>query len=202
MPAIFNAQLSEYGNYYQVTNVFLTEIKYILPNARYLDLANQVALALKNELNQGKLITIKKGYVDNPRSPDIPLEHFKIKQPETLDQRKSQLKSKVNQRVSAYTALLSGLDLYDFFIIFTKLSALGYDVLNEIDKEATYLEIINTGNEDLITDLERFLDLKDTFDRILKKYKSTKDYFREVDEAETEGELDEVVGGWKGWLIN
>ena len=33
MPAIFNAQLSEYGAYYQVNNVFFTEIKYILPNA-------------------------------------------------------------------------------------------------------------------------------------------------------------------------
>jgi hypothetical protein len=202
MPAIFSAQISEYGSYYQVTNVFLEEVKYILPHAKYVALSNHVALALKNQLNQGNQITIEKKLVDEPQSPDIPLEHFNIKQPETLDEKKSELKSKVNQRISAYTALLSGLDLYQFFVVFTKLHSLGYEVLNEQKKEETFLEIINTGNEDLITDLEIFLELKDRFDNILKKYKGIKDYFREIDESETEEELNEVNEGWKGWLIN
>ena len=201
MPAIFNAQLSVYGTYYQVTNVFLTEVKYILPNAKYVDLPNEVALVLKNELNQGKLITIKKSDVDERKSPDIPLEHFEIKKPETLDQKKSELKSKVNQRISAYTALLSGLDLYDFFVITSKLQAMGFNVLDDGNKEQIYLDIINTGNEDLITDLERFLELRDTFDNILKRYKGTKDYFREVDECENEEELKDTIKVWNSWLV-
>jgi len=202
MPAIFNAQLSEYGNHYQVTNIFLEEVRYILPHARYIPLSNHVALALKNDLNQGNQITIEKQLVDNPKNPDIPLESFNIKKPETIDEKKSQLKSKVNQRISAYTALLSGLEMYEFFVVFTKLQSLGYQVLNEEIKEETFLEIINTGNEDLITDLEIFLELKDKFDKISKKYRGIKDYFREIDESETEEELSEINEGWKGWLIN
>ena len=201
MPAIFNAQLSEYGSFYQVSNVFLTEVKYILPNAKYVDLPNEVALTLKNELNQGKLITIKKSYVDDRKSPDIPLEHFEITQPKTLDQKKSQLKSKVNQRISAYTALLSALDIYDFFVITGKLQALGFNILDDSNKENIYLDIINTGNENIISDLERFLELKDKFDRILKKHKGITDYFREIDECDTEDELDETVKLWSSWLI-
>lgn len=201
MPAIFNAQLSEYGTYYQVSNVFLTEVKYILPTAKYIDLPNQVALMLKNSLNQGKLITIKKEYVDKRKNPDIPLEHFEIKEPETLAQKKSELKSKVNQRISAYTALLSGLDLYDFYVTTAKLQTLGFNILDENNKEETYLNIINTGNEDLISDLERFLELKDRFDNILKRYKGTKDYFKEVDECETDEELEETKNLWKSWLV-
>jgi hypothetical protein len=202
MPAIFNAQLSEYGAYYQVNNVFFTEIKYILPNAKYVDLPNQVALTLKNELNQGKLITIKKSYVDDKKSPDIPLDHFEIKIPETLDQKKSELKSKVQQRISAYTALLSGLDLYDFYVVTAKLQSGGFNVMDGGNKEEVYLNIINTGNEDLITDLERFLELKDRFDNILKKHKGIKEYFRIIDEAETLEELSDISEGSKGWLIN
>ena len=201
MPAIFSAQLSEFGSYYQVSNIFLNEVKYILPTAKYVDLPNQVALILKNELNQGKVITIKKVDVDDRKIPDIPLENFKIKTPETLDQKKSQLKSKVNQRISAYTALLSGLDLYDFFVITIKLQTMGFNVLDEGNKENIFLDIINTGNENIISDLERFLELKDKFDSILKKYKSTRDYFREIDECETEEELEETKDGWSGWLI-
>jgi hypothetical protein len=201
MPAIFSAQLSEYGSFYQVSNVFLNEVKYILPNAKYVDLPNEVALTLKNELNQGKLITIKKPDVDERKSPDIPLEHFEIKQPETIEQKKSQLKSKVNQRISAYTSLLSALDIYDFFVTTGKLQSMGFNILDEGNKENIYLDIINTGNESIISDLERFLELKDTFDKILKKYHATKDYFREVDECETEDELEETVKLWGSWLI-
>lgn len=202
MPAIFSAQLSEYGSYYQISNVFLTEVKYILPNAKYMDLPNQVALTLKNELNQGKLITIKKSLVDQRVSPDIPLDNFEIKKPETIEQKKSELKSKVNQRISAYTALLSGLDLYEFFIITARLQANGFNVMDEGNKEEIYLNIINTGNEDWITDLERFLELKDKFDNILKRYRGVKEYFREIDEAETEQELNQIAEGSKGWLVN
>lgn len=202
MSSIFNAQLAEYGKYYRVVNVYLQEVQYILPNATYVALPNHVALILKNELNQGKSITIEKNLVDKRKSPDIPLEHFEIKQPETLEEKKSYLKSKVSQRISAYTALLSGLDLYEFFVVLTKLQSLGYNVLDEGNKESVYLDIINTGNEGLITDLEKFLELKDKFDNILKRYKGVKDYFREVDESENEEELDDVVEGWKGWLIN
>ena len=202
MPAIFNAQLSEYGAYYQVNNVFFTEIKYILPNAKYLDIPNLVALILKNKLNEGKLITIKKSYVDDREHVDIPIEHFEIKTPETLEQKKSELKSKVQQRISAYTALLSGLDLYEFYVVTAKLQSGGFNVLDTGNREEIYLNIINTGNEDLITDLERFLELKDRFDNILKKHRGIKDYFRTIDEAETLKELSDISEGSKGWLIN
>ena len=100
MPSIFNARLSEFGMYYQVSNVILTEAKYILPQAKYIALPNEVALRLKNELNQGNIITVKKELVDNPnRSPDISIEEFEIKKPDTLFQLKSQAKSRVNQRI-------------------------------------------------------------------------------------------------------
>jgi len=202
MAAIFNAQLSEYGSYYKVTNVYLKEIEFILPNAKYVALPNQVALILKNELNQGKNIIIKKELVDDRQNPDVPLEHFEIKTPETLEEKKTQIKAKVNQRISAYTALLSGLDLYEFFVVFTKLTSLGYEVLNEGRKEEVFLNIINTGNEDLITDLERFLELKDKFDSILRKHRGIKDFFREVDESESEEELNEVIKLNNGWLVS
>ena len=202
MPAIFNAQLSELGEVYQITNVILSEAKYVLPTAKYVALPNQVALTLKNELNQGKLISIEKDFIDNPKSKDIPLENFKIEKPNTLNQKKSAVRSKVNQRISAYTALLSAFDIFEFFMITGKLQAMGFNVMDDSNKETIYLAIIETGNEDLITDLERFLEIKDIFDRMMKKHRSIKQYFREIDECDSEDELDEVVKFNKGWLVN
>jgi hypothetical protein len=202
MPSIFNAQLSELGTSYLVNNVILTEAKYVLPNAKYIALPNEVALYLKNQLNQGNVITIPKEKVDGPNVRDIPLEDFDIKEPKTLDQLKSQARSKVTQRISAYTALLTAFDIFEFTMISGKLQAMGYSVLNTEKQEEVYLAIIETGDEDLITDLERFLEVKDIFDTMMKKYRGLKQYFREINDCDTEEELKEVVETNRGWLVN
>lgn len=193
MPSIFDAQLAEFGTKYQVTNVILQEAKYVLPNAKYVALPNEVALKLKNELNQGNIVTIEKKLVDSPESPDIPFDDFEIKKPDTLSQLKQVAKNKVTQRVSGFSALLNIYDVFEFFIVSARLQGLGFNVLDDSNKEETYIKIIDTGNEDLITDLERFLEVKDIFDRLVVKHRNTKQYFREIDECETVEELNEVV---------
>lgn len=202
MPSIFNAQLSEMGNVYQVTNVILSEAKYILPNAKYISLPNNVALNLKSNLNQGRTVSIIKDLADNPPSKDIPLEHFQIEEPKTLEQKKSAERAKVHQRISAYTSLLTGFDILEFLLITGKLNSMGFNVLSEENKEETFMEIINTGNEDLIEDLERFLEVKDIFDNMMRKYRGLKQYFKEITECDSEEELRDVVKSNHGWLVN
>jgi len=202
MPSIFNAQLSELGTVYRVNNVIFAEAKYILPNAKYVALPNSVALALKNQLNQGKGVSIKKEFIDNPKTKDIPLENFVIEEPNTLDQKKSATKARVHSRISAYTAMLTGFDILEFWMILGKLQSMGFNVMNDENKEQIFLDIINTGNEDLITDLERFLEIKDIFDSMMKKHRGLKQYFIEINECDSEEELQEVVDANKGWLVN
>jgi hypothetical protein len=202
MPAVFNAQLSEVGGKYNVVNIIMSEAKYILPNAKYVALPNEVALRLKNELNQGKLIYIRKEFVDNPVSKDIPFEHFNIELPKELNQKKSAAKARVHQKISAYTSMLTAFDALEFWLISSKLTAMGFNVMDESNKEQTYLNIIQTGNDDLITDLERFLEVKDIFDNMMRKYRELKRYFKEIDECDDEKELEEVIDYNKGWLAN
>lgn len=202
MPAIFNAQVTELGTVYQLNNVIFVEAKYVLPNAKYIVLSTEVALKLKNELNQGKIITIKKEIADNPEIKDIPIDSFKIENANTLDQKKSAARAQVHQRVSGYTALLTGFDLLEFWMIASKLQAYGYNIMSEANKEEVFLNIINTGNEDLISDLERFLEVKDVFDNMMRKYRGLKQYFREINDCDTEEELEDVIKNNQGWLVN
>jgi hypothetical protein len=202
MTAIFDAQLTELGTVYLVNNVILSEAKYVLPNAKYVALPNEVALVLKNQLNQGKVISIVKELVDNPKSKDIPIEDFKIESAKTINQKKSAARARVHQRISAYTALLTAFDMFEFWIISARLQALGYNVMAEENKEEVYLNIINTGSEDLISDLERFLEVKDIFDNMMRKYRGLKQYFREINDCDTEEELEDVIKNNQGWLVN
>lgn len=202
MPAIFNAQVTELGTVYQLNNVIFSEAKYVLPNAKYIALPTEVALKLKNELNNGKIISIEKKIADDPKIKDIPFDSFKIESASTLNQKKSAARARVHQRVSGYTALLTGFDMLEFWMISSKLQANGYNVMNDENKEEVYLSIINTGNEDLISDLERFLEVKDIFDSMMRKYRGLKQYFREVNDCDTEEELEDVIKNNQGWLVN
>jgi hypothetical protein len=78
--------------------------------------------------------------------------------------------------------MLTGFDILEFFMILGKFNSMGFPVMDENQKEEVFLNIINTGNEDIITDLERFLEIKDTFDKMMKKHRNIKQYFREVNE--------------------
>jgi len=198
MPSIFNAQLTELGTVYMVNNVIMSEAKYVLPSAKYVDLPNETALKLKNDLNQGKVITI----IDEPLSKDIPYDHFKVEVAKTLNQKKSTARAKVYQRIHAYTALLTGYDILEFWMIVGKLQSYGYDIMNEANKEEVYLSIINSGNEDHITDLERFLEVKEVFDNMMKKYRDLKRYLRDINDCDTEQELAEVIQSNHGWMVN
>lgn len=202
MPAIFNAQITELGDVYQVVNIFLTETKYFLPNAIFMDLPNEVALKLKNELNQGKYITIKKELVDSPKSKDIPLSDFNIEIPKSLDQKKNAIKTKINSRISGYTAKLAIFDMFEFMFLIERLRSYGYNILDENKREEMQIDIIGTQDEELIGYLEKFLELKTIYYGIIDKYRGLREYLKEIDNCDTEEELEEVINSNKGWLIN
>lgn len=200
--SIFNAQITELGNVYQVVNVFLTETKYFMPNAKFINLPSQVALKLKNELNQGKYITIKKEIVDGSNIKDIPLNYFKVENPNNLEQKKCAAKVKANSRISGYVAKLAIFDMFEFFFLVERLKSSGFDVLDEIKKEEVQLDIIGTQNEELISDLERFIELKSVYYKTIKKYRGLRQYLKEINDCETEEEIEDVIKSSKGWLVN
>lgn len=195
----FEAKVNLRGKDYMVTNVFMTDIKYVMPNDTFIPLPDEIALRIKNEVAQGKQVTVPKKLIDEKKN--LTLDDFEItsSHDEFGDQKRA-FKAKANAKATAYTAMLSALDLYDFFILMTKLSSMGYNVLDEEKKEEVYLDIINTGKEELIDDLERFLEAKDKFDKISRFYNGLREYFREIDACVEPEELETVAREYNGWL--
>jgi hypothetical protein len=197
--ANFQAKVSKIGKLYYVTNVFMSEIRYIMPNDTFIDVSDEFALRLKNEVAHGKSVSIDAKSVESGKT--LTFEDFTIKKPKMkLEERKREVKAKANAGVLAYTAMLSALDMYDFFCLFTRLASMGYNVMDESRKEEVYLEIINTGDDNLIRDLEAFLEAKEKFDRISKAYNGLRDFFREVDSCTKVSEITKVVEEHSGWL--
>lgn len=197
--SVFSARLAEYGGYYVVQNVIFTEVKYILPSAMYIPLGNEVALQVKNRLNQGKVIRLSKDKVERK---DLTIDDFDIIEADDFQTKKSALKAKANQRLSTYAATISALEIFGFFATAGKLIEQGYNVFDKDNQEDVYLKIVETADDDLIFDLEEFLEARDKYNEIWRKHRAVKEYFRELNSCETVEELDEVVEDNKGWLTD
>ena len=74
-------------------------------------------------------------------------------------------------------------------VSFSVLAAAGH-FINADNREEKYLEIINTGDTDLISALEEYLDAYDAITPILSMWNDVKQFETDLEAATTEEEVD------------
>jgi hypothetical protein len=65
--------------------------------------------------------------------------------------------------------------------------------LTDENREETYLNIINTGDEQLINALERYIEIKDSMDKIFIVYRGTCDFLKRLSMTDSMEELNAIV---------
>ena len=88
-------------------------------------------------------------------------------------------------------AKISGFALYGFIILNNDLSNAGYFITNE-NREEKYLEILETGNEKLISKLEDYLNYKDEIEAVAQLERKFAAFRNEVRVAATPEEISEI----------
>ena len=83
------------------------------------------------------------------------------------------------------------LALYEFQILNTRFASLGYFITPE-NKQDIYLKIIEEDNDELLDDLEIYLDAKTTLDNLYKLYRKIRKAETDLMYAETDEEIQEV----------
>ena len=77
------------------------------------------------------------------------------------------IKKELNLLESIFDKLVF-IDYLDFMILHSKLASLGFFITDE-NKEEKYIEILESENEELLNDLEKYLELKEKIDQIIWK---------------------------------
>lgn len=95
-------------------------------------------------------------------------------------------------RVNYQQFFVSAMDYFEYLNVFADLATLGIFVTND-NREEKYLEIIETGNEKLISKLETYLEKKDLLEGLSYAYNRSKLYERRAMECESKEQLDEVI---------
>ncbi|MFG1493373.1 hypothetical protein [Halobacteriovorax sp. ZH4_bin.1] len=184
------ASVEDRGSHWYVTNVFPHTLDPIERQEKLLNLSAVSASIIKHALTEGIEVRIVKPIEYNEVMP----HEIKLISGDSSDYnfaRESAIK-KARMVVTQDLASISGYTFYGYMCLNNELCDKGYFITSE-NRESKYLEILETGNEDLIQKLEDYLNMRDQIERVSALNKKF-DHFRKIiNEEECTDKIDELT---------
>jgi hypothetical protein len=103
---------------------------------------------------------------------------------ENLDILKDLAMTDVQNKFNASMNVVAVFELYNVMMINNELAANGYFITND-NREEKYIDIINSGDENLITLLQTYLEMKDRIDPMWEYYNKVNEFKLTLKDMET-----------------
>jgi hypothetical protein len=154
-------------------------------------LSSQAKEQIQQALDERKLVDIKKRDSTYEFTPfDIEIVDEKSQDP--LKFAKDQALIRVRTIFTPELGKLSGLTIYGFTVLNNDLSSRGFFITNE-NREEKYLEILETGDEQLIAKLEDYLNYKDAIEAVAHLDRKFSKFRTEIKSASTSDEVNTIT---------
>lgn len=148
---------------------------------------------IDNAILSNKLVYINKEQTSNELHPwDLTLVDELV----LSDIKKSSI-IKIRSIINPIISQVSGLSLYGFMVLNNELVAKGFAIYED-NREEVYLKILETGDEDLITKLEDYLNYKDEIDRVSQLERQFSGAMKDINEQDS---IDSVLKIEKEFLV-
>lgn len=199
MPSIVYdlALVEDRGSYYQVLGTTKNTFDVVANSEeKYLKLSSIAADMLHEALAKGGNVRLPKSLQSNEVLPGE-LEII-IPTDSEIDAVRNNAMYKAKQLVTFELGKISSFTLYKYNILHDELAAEGYFITNK-NREQKYIEIIETGDADLISSLEKYLEARDTIDRAIGVYDKLNAYMANLNNLST---VDEIATAQSAFLSN
>jgi len=179
------AIVDDHGSHWQVTNVVKNTFDNLADREeKVLRLSYNAYQKIKDALLEGKIVHIPKSLQTDEVSP-FEVEIINVGEVNPLKDKRNAAITKVRMLVTPELAKISGFALYGFTVLNNDMINAGYAITNS-NREEKYLEILETGDEELITKLEDYLNYKDEIERICALERKFSQFQRNVNNADEE----------------
>jgi hypothetical protein len=165
----------------------------LLPGKEFFDIPDEIFFKFKNDVFLGKKVVVKKTLLKKGTYTE---KDFRIKRVSKFLQSKQAILNGIRNRIAGVAVSTSFFEIYEFITATGMLASQGVFLTDE-NREKTYLNIINTGDEALINALERYLEIKDNMDQLFRQYHNAAETLKRVEETTTIEELEAVREVWK-----
>ena len=171
------ATVVDCGTHWKVTNVTKNTFDNLVNNnEKLLKLSYVSYKKIEEALLANKTVHITKNMMANEVLPfEVDVKNTSLEDP--LQEAKNHNLAKVRMIVSPDLCKIAGLTLYGFMVLNNDLINSGYAITNE-NREEKYLQILETGDEKLISKLEDYLNYKDEIEKVAhleRKFSKFKD---------------------------
>lgn len=184
------AYVEDKGAYFQVTGLTKNTLSNIIDtNSLQLRLSAKSYQIIKEALEKKQNIKITKRLRTNEVMAD---EIYVSDMPNNLQTLKDLAMRSINTQLTHKAACLSAVGIVSFTIANNELINEGYFITNK-NREEKYIEIIESGNEELIQLLEKYLIILDDIDLVNKFEKKCNFYIDKIKSAESEIEINKCM---------
>lgn len=181
------------GTHWFVTNVTQNTLdSQAEKDEKFLRLSYMSHQLIKQALMEGKKVHIHKTLQTGEVLPGE-FDVIDLKESDPLQESREASVRKIRMLITPELAKASGFALYGFMVLNNDLANRGYFITNE-NREEKYLEILETGDEQLIAKLEDYLNYKDEIEAVAfveRRFKQFRDEIREATSAEQVKEIEE-----------
>ena len=180
------AAVEDRGDFFHVKYVDSYQNSVFKNDGKYVKVSNVAADVIREALSNNNRVCIPKNI-----EGEICFTDIIIYENDELEKNKMMFISNLYRKVDHSLFNVASIDYYDFLCVYSKLASLGYFITDD-NREEKYIEIITTGDDDLINILEEYLNKKDKLDSISYVYSKTKLFEKKAIDCETQQELDAV----------
>lgn len=150
------ADVTEFNDYYRVNWIVERDEGVVCDSGnKYIKISQEAAEIASSQISKGNFVVAKK-----PVDREIMVEHLSVQELDDLERKRSLELCNAKVNMSGLAASLRGFDFFEFTLCNNYLASRGYFITN-YNREEKYIEIINSGDMELIEHLETYLNLLD-----------------------------------------
>lgn len=181
---------------YVVTNIFNGGSMLLAPGGEYAPIRQSDVIKLNKSLIAKDIVKITN--VDKLKARKLlKIDDFEIIKPSKKEKMRKDLIMKVSNEASSNLAFISSLDIFEFLSIFSNFAEMGI-FITDTNQEEKYLEILSKGDENLIEELEKFLDVKDRLSRVKNFHEKLSKTIGKLSSADKIEEMEKIYNTYKG----
>ena len=117
---------------------------------------------------------------------------WEVIQVDPLDQKRREALIQVQEHYNCKMNSVALFEMYNVMMINNELAANGY-FITDGNREEKYIDIINSGDEKLITILQSYLEMKDRIDPMWEYYNKVKEFKTNLQNMKTEEEVNTAL---------
>ena len=186
------AMVVDCGTHWKVTNVTKNTLDNLADREeKLLKLSYNTYRKIEESLLSGKLVHVTKNMSTDEVLP-WEIEVLDVSSENPLQQAKNHSLTKVRLLVTPMFSKIAGLTLYGFMVLNNDLINAGYAITNE-NREEKYLQILETGDEKLISKLEDYLNYKDEIEKVAHLERKFSKFKNDVLSSSTVEDITEIT---------